>query len=141
MDRRERGSTIEVEDDVRVAHYVRMARNDFVVRAQRADAAEVGNHRIDQGVGTLRERTILAREVELCLNASTSGRRVGGGQHVRKTQTRKADVLVVDVCDLSVRQIRPVDTDVDENAGRARESLRRIDDVSRRARDHRHEVR
>src|SRR5260221_3165270 len=95
----------QIEDDIRGADYGRMPRHNGIGLTERAGSTQVGDDLIDEILGGLGKRTILAREIDFSLDAPTAWGDVGRRQHVRKAQAREANILVVEIRYLSVRQI------------------------------------
>ncbi len=60
---------------------------------------------------------------------------------MREAEAREANVLVVEVGHVRLREVLAIDADVDQHAGRAGETLRRLDHVLRSALDHADQVR
>src|SRR5690242_9440196 len=95
-------SAIEVEDDVRVTHHLRMAGQDLVAFPKRAAPVQVRYHLIDQILRGQGQRTILVGKIDLRLDAAAARRSIRLGQQVREAQAGKANVRIVKIGDLTV---------------------------------------
>ena len=141
MDRLECSRTIEVEDDVGVSDQHRLAEQDAVVLPQDATAAEVRDDRLNPVIGRPGEGSVLVREVDFCLNTSCARGDIAGGKHMRKTEAREANVLVVEIGHVGIGKIPAVHADVHEHARRASQASGSVEHVLRRASDHANEIR